>query len=76
MFGLTFPQPGARPNATFSEKLQNETSAQMCLGQMRHPISKFIEQIIFMIHILFGSSRHPIFHLNVAIYNLELHSGS
>ncbi|KEH35432.1 hypothetical protein MTR_3g090635 [Medicago truncatula] len=31
MFGLTFPQLGARPNATFSEKLQNETSAQMCV---------------------------------------------
>jgi hypothetical protein len=31
MFGLTFPQLGARPNATFYEKLQNETSAQMCV---------------------------------------------
>jgi hypothetical protein len=31
MFGLTFPQLGARPNATIYEKLQNETSAQMCV---------------------------------------------
>ena len=43
---------------------------------MRHPNTwKFMEQIISMIHIPFGSSRHPMLNLIVAVYNIELHSG-
>jgi len=34
MFGLAFPQRGARPNATFYEKLQNgaSTKTYVCCG--------------------------------------------